>query len=66
MKIIGIDIGTTSICGVAVETENGEILKSLTKPNNSFIKSEKNYEKIQNTDIIMQSVYFLRHVLQFC
>ncbi len=57
MKIIGIDIGTTSICGVAVETENGEILKSLTKPNNSFIKSEKNYEKIQNTDIIMQSVY---------
>ncbi|MBQ2973739.1 MAG: hypothetical protein IJE19_05235 [Clostridia bacterium] len=57
MKIIGIDIGTTSICGVAVETENGEILKSLTKPNNSFFKSEKSYEKIQNTDIIMQSVY---------
>ncbi len=57
MKIIGIDIGTTSICGVAVETENGEILKSLTKPNNSFIKTEKNYEKIQDTDIIMQSVF---------
>ncbi len=57
MKIIGIDIGTTSICGVAVETENGEILKSLTKPNNSFIKSENNYEKIQDTDIIMQSVF---------
>ncbi len=57
MRIIGIDIGTTSICGIAVETENGEILKSLTKPNNSFIKTEKNYEKIQDTDIIMQSVY---------
>lgn len=57
MKIIGIDIGTTSICGVVVETEKGEILKSLTKPNNSFIRSEKSYEKIQDTDIIMQSVY---------
>lgn len=57
MKTIGIDIGTTSICGVAVDTENGEILKSLTKPNNSFIKSEKSYEKIQDTDVIMNSVY---------
>lgn len=57
MKIIGIDIGTTSICGVAVETESGEILKSLTKPNNSFIKTERNYEKIQDTDMIMQSVF---------
>ena len=57
MKIIGIDIGTTSICGVAVETENGEILKSLTKPNNSFIKTEKSYEKIQDTDVIMNSVF---------
>lgn len=59
MKIIGIDIGTTSICGVVVETENGEILKSLTKPNLSFIKTEKSYEKIQDTEIIMQSVYDL-------
>lgn len=59
MKIIGIDIGTTSICGVVIETENGEILKSLTRPNNSFISSEKAYEKIQDTEIIMQSVYSL-------
>lgn len=57
MKIIGIDIGTTSICGVAVETESGEILKSLTKSNSSFINSEKSYEKIQNPDVIMQSVF---------
>lgn len=59
MKIIGIDIGTTSICGVAVETDSGEILKSLTQPNNSFIKSEESYEKIQDAEIIMQSVYAL-------
>lgn len=57
MKIIGIDIGTTSICGVSVDIGSGEILKSLTGPNNSFIKTEKSYEKIQNPDVIMQSVY---------
>lgn len=59
MKIIGIDIGTTSICGAVVDTDSGEILKSLTKPNNSFLKSDKNYEKIQDTEIIMQCVYAL-------
>ena len=57
MKLIGIDIGTTSICGVSVDSENGEIIKSVTRPNNSFIHSEKSYEKIQNTDVIMDCVY---------
>lgn len=57
MKLIGIDIGTTSICGVSVNSENGEIIKSVTKPNSSFILSQKSYEKIQNPDIIMDTVY---------
>lgn len=56
MKIIGIDIGTTGICGVAVDPTDGKLLKSVTKPNNSFIKSEKAFEKIQNPEIIMQTV----------
>lgn len=57
MKIIGIDIGTTSICGVSVDSENGEIIKSVTKPNNSFIPSAEEFEKIQNPDLIMDCVY---------
>lgn len=57
MKILGIDIGTTSICGVVVDSDSGEIIKSLTKPNEAFLKSEKPYEIIQNPEIIMQSVY---------
>ncbi len=57
MKLIGIDIGTTSICGVSVDASSGEIIKSLTKQNKSFIKSDKPYERIQNPDIIMDSVY---------
>ncbi len=57
MKIIGLDIGTTSICGVCVNAVNGEILKSVTKSNNSFIATDKSFEKIQNPEVIMETVY---------
>ncbi len=57
MKLIGIDIGTTSICGVSVDAESGTILKSVTKPNNAFIPSAESYEKIQNPVMIMDTVY---------
>lgn len=57
MKLIGIDIGTTSICGVSVNAENGNMLKSVTKDNNSFIKSANDYERIQNPEIIMDCVF---------
>lgn len=57
MKLIGIDIGTTSICGVSVDAESGDIIKSVTKPNNSFIATDKSYEKIQNPDLIIETVY---------
>ena len=56
MKIIGIDIGTTSICGVIVDTEKGVITKSRTLPNISFISSGSDFEKIQNPGIIMDTV----------
>lgn len=59
MKVLGIDIGTTSICAVLVNSENGEILKSVTKQNNSFIKTENSFERIQDTAIIMNTVYSL-------
>ena len=57
MKIIGIDIGTTSICGIVFDTEKQTIISSKTLPNNSFIKTENSYEKIQNPDMIMNTVH---------
>ena len=57
MKIIGIDIGTTSICGIVFDTEKQTIISSKTLPNISFIKSENSYEKIQNPEIIMNTVH---------
>ena len=59
MKFIGIDIGTTSICGIVFETETGVIEKSRTLPNTSFVESDKSFEKIQNPHIIMEIVHSL-------
>ena len=57
MKIIGIDIGTTSICGIVFDTDTQNIIASKTLPNNSFIKTENSYEKIQNPEMIMNTVH---------
>lgn len=53
MEAIGIDIGTTSICGVVIDTENGEVLKSISQNSNAFLKTEKDFEKIQSVERIM-------------
>ncbi len=56
MKIIGLDIGTTSICGICCDTENGKILKSITRENDSFIISKNSWEKIQNANRIIDII----------
>ena len=57
MKILGIDIGTTSICGIVFDTEKQNIIASKTLSHTSFIETEKSYEKIQNPEIIMNTVH---------
>ena len=53
MKAIGIDIGTTSICGVLVDCNDGKILKSVNKNSEAFISTGNEWEKIQDTDKII-------------
>lgn len=53
MQIIGIDIGTTSICGVVIDTESGRVLSSKTVNSNAFLESKKAFEKIQSADKII-------------
>ena len=52
MEIIGIDIGTTSICGVVINAENGEVLKSKTVNSNAFLESDKLkfFRRVGNTE----------------
>lgn len=67
MKIVGIDIGTTTISGVVLESKtakNIKIIESKTIENACFITSEKNWERIQDADEIIKKArkmldYFL-------
>lgn len=53
MNAIGIDIGTTSVCGVMIDTVTGELKKSRTENSNSFIDGCADWEKIQSVDKII-------------
>ena len=52
MNAIGIDIGTTSICGISVDIESGSTLRSIEKNSNAFIKTQRPWEKIQSVEKI--------------
>lgn len=58
MRIIGIDIGTTSICAVAVDAENGTVITSITVDSEAFIEGES-FEKIQSPEIIIKKAFSL-------
>lgn len=53
MKAIGIDIGTTSVCGVVVDVESGKLLDSQTRNSEAFLPGCAEWEKIQSVDKIM-------------
>lgn len=56
MNSLGIDIGTTGICGITVNCESGEILDSISINNDSFIKTDREYERIQSPERITEIV----------
>lgn len=54
MKAIGLDIGTTTVSAIAIDAKSGEVVKSITIDNDTFIESEKSFEKIQDAGKIIQ------------
>ncbi len=52
MNIIGIDLGTTGICGVKLSND-GTLLESKTVNSDAFIPSSLEYEKIQSPEKII-------------
>ena len=52
MQAIGIDIGTTSICGVVLDIKTGELIKSVTRDSNAFVSGSADWEKIQSVEKI--------------
>ena len=53
MKAIGIDIGTTSICGIVIDLDSGDIIKSRTENSNAFLTGIAEWEKIQSVEKII-------------
>ncbi len=55
MYTIGLDIGTTSICGILINSDNGEVCKVVNKSNDTWLKG-KSWEKIQNPELIISKI----------
>ena len=53
MQAIGIDIGTTSICGVVLDAETGALIRSVTKNSEAFLQGIAAWEKIQSAERIL-------------
>lgn len=54
MKTIGIDIGTTTISAVVMDTDKKKLLDAGNVPNGSFIRTEREWERIQDVDLLMK------------
>lgn len=52
MKSIGLDIGTTTICGILMDAASGELIKKITLPNDTAMEGKESYEKLQNPEKI--------------
>ena len=59
MKAIGLDIGTTSICGILADIHSGTVEKSITLPNDSGLSSPNVWEKIQSPQRILETVHII-------
>ena len=66
MYAIGIDIGTTSICGVVLDAVTGKVVRSRTETSNAFIATKNSWEKIQDTEkIIALAVGILEDLCEY-
>ena len=55
MKAMGIDVGTTTVCGIVLDTDTGKVIDVRTLANDSVIEGES-YEWLQGPDRIWELV----------
>ena len=54
MKVIGLDIGTTSISSVVIDSESGEQMETRTIPNNTNLSPCEPWSRQQDADAIFE------------
>ncbi|MBE6800232.1 MAG: hypothetical protein E7529_03405 [Ruminococcaceae bacterium] len=55
MNILGIDIGTTTVTALVLDTQKSEVSRACTLKNDSFIEGRA-FEKLQNPNLIIETV----------
>ena len=53
MKLVGLDIGTTTICGLVLDPDTGEVVSVRTEPNASAIPGAAPWEALQDPEAIL-------------
>lgn len=56
MRVIGADIGTTTISFVVLDTDSGEVLECVNTPNRGTEPGAHPYERVQNPETIVSQV----------
>jgi sedoheptulokinase len=56
MKLAGLDIGTTTLCGLLLDSDTGEILSVVTEPNSFAVRGAGEWESLQDPDAIYGAV----------
>lgn len=54
MKAIGLDIGTTTICGILMDAGSGELMKRYTLPNDAGVSGGEAFERQQDPARILE------------
>jgi len=52
-KLLGLDIGTTKICGLLLDADSGEVVKSVVLPNDARVSGSEPWEVLQDPDAIL-------------
>ena len=55
MKIAGVDIGTTTLCGQLLDSRTGEILSVVTEPNSFALPAAAPWESLQDAEAISRA-----------
>lgn len=53
MRAIGLDLGTTSICGILMDAQTGAVLRSRTEASHAFIAGKHPWESLQSPERII-------------
>lgn len=53
MKSIGLDIGTTTVCGIVIDPAEGKVISSQTLANDSAVTVNDSFERLQDVNRIL-------------